>query len=78
MTTTSPLPIYARAGDMMVREYHHPSRPGPQLKDLVDQEAASRGIGARDLLEIAAEGTIPDAENTSASFRLFVDDLRQW
>lgn len=73
-----PLPLYPNADDMQARIYHHPQKPGPQLKDLAEAEARQRELGKQELLMLAAEGDLAAVEAVSPSFRMFAEDLRGW
>lgn len=73
-----PLPIYPNLSDMQARIYHHPEKPGPQLKDLAQEEARQRNLGKQELLMLAADGDLEGVEKVSPSFRMFADELRNW
>lgn len=73
------LPIYPHATDMQARIFHHPAKPGPQLKDLLETECLARSVGKQELLLVATEeGDLGRLEATSRSFHLFAEDLREW
>jgi hypothetical protein len=73
------LPIYPNASDMQARIYHHPEKPGPQLKDLAQAEARQRNLSKQDLLIAAAsDGDLEAVEKVSPSFQMFAEDLRAW
>ncbi len=74
-----PLPIYPNASDMQAKIFHHPSKPGPQLKDQLETESRERSLSKQELLLDATEtGDLDLLEVKSPSFKLFVEDLRRW
>jgi hypothetical protein len=73
-----PLPLYPNASDMQARIYHQPQKPGPQLKDLAQQEALQRNMSKQELMMAATDGDLDAVEKISPSFRMFTDDLRAW
>lgn len=76
--TRAPLPIYPNASDMQARIYHAPEKPGPQLKDLAQDEAHKRELGKQELLMLATDGDLEAVEKVSPSFRMFAEELRGW
>lgn len=73
-----PLPIYSRQTDSMAVAFHHPEKPGRQLKDLLIDEARARGCLVRDLIIDAAESDLQLVKDASTSFRMFVEELESW
>ncbi len=71
------LPIFAEATQASARAYYG-ATPPPQLKDLCKTESAALGKRLDELFWHATEQDIEAATAVSPSFKMFVDDLRQW
>ena len=72
-----PLPLFAEAIQHSARTYYG-AQPPPQLKDLCKAEAAGLGKSLEDYFWHAAEQNLEAAIAVSPSFKMFVDDVRQW
>lgn len=73
------LPIFAAADSASAKDYHG-GTPAPQLKDLVEQLCAARGMSKADLfLDHACSAfDADDLAERAPSFALFLADLRAW
>lgn len=71
------LPPYSEASSPLAERYYG-SRPPPQLKDLRDEAAKSRGLNLDELFWQAAGEDLEAAAKVSPSLRLFLDDLKAW
>lgn len=76
--TRGPLPLHSSKTDRTAIVFHHPQSPGPQLKDLAADEARQKNLSMHDLMMSAAECDLEALENASPSFKMFVEDLRNW
>ncbi len=73
------LPLFSKAQDKITREFYGKSPPPPQLKDLRDEEARTRGIRVDELFLKAADvGDLARLAELSPSFALFERELRAW
>ena len=71
------LPLFAEAIQPSARAYHG-VKPPRQLKDLCKAEAAALGKSLGDYFWHATEKDIEATIAVSPSFRMFVEELRQW
>jgi hypothetical protein len=71
------LPLFAEAIQPSARAYYG-ATPPPQLKDLCQAEAAAMQKPLDEYFWHAAEKDIEAAIAVSPSFRMFVDELKQW
>ncbi|GAA5147458.1 hypothetical protein GCM10023213_42120 [Prosthecobacter algae] len=71
------LPLFSEANSHLARQYY-PNTPPPQLKDLRDEAAKSRGLNRDELFWQAASEDLEAAAKVSPSLRLFLDDLKAW
>ena len=71
------LPLFADATQASARAYHG-TTPPPQLKDLCKTEAAALSKPLDEYFWHAAEQDIEAAAAISPSFKMFVEELKQW
>lgn len=72
------LPLFSDVSPIS-RHYYGGKNPPPQLKNLRDEAAATRGLSLDDLFyEAADQGDLDRLAARSPSFALFRDDLKQW
>jgi len=71
------LPLYSEASSPLAKLYYGMTPP-PQLKDLRDAEAKSRGMSLDELFWEAAEADLAPAAAVSHSLSLFLADLKGW
>jgi len=71
------LPPYSEASSPLAQRYYG-TKPPPQLKDLRDAEAKSRGMSLDELFWTAAEADLDPAAAVSRSLALFIEDLKGW
>jgi hypothetical protein len=72
------LPIFAEAAQASAKRYHGNQHSPPQLKDLCKQEAAAKGLRLEEFFWHAGEQPLDPVIAVSPSFRMFVDEIRQW
>ena len=73
----SELPLFAEASQQSARAYYG-TAPPPQLKDLCKTEAAALGKPLDEYFWRAAEQDIEAATVASQSFKMFLEELKQW
>ncbi|HEY5892195.1 MAG TPA: hypothetical protein VIT91_03095 [Chthoniobacterales bacterium] len=71
------LPLFAEKIQWSARAYYG-AEPPPQLKDACKAEAAALGKTLDDYFWHAAEQDIEAVTVASPSFKMFVDEIRQW
>lgn len=71
------LPLFSEAASASARFYYG-GNPPPQLKDLVQQEAKRSNSEEMDLFWQASECDLAAGAAASPSFRMFLDDLKNW
>lgn len=73
-----PLPIHSLSSHRSAIAYSDPMPPEPQLKELTKAEATNRILTKQELMMAAVECDLDAVARVSPSFRMFVDDLRNW